>query len=310
MRTTGMQRHVGSDRSGKTGGSAWANTKSRVRRRRRRIITSLIAVALVAGLAMVVRLVLEPGLVGPPRCTFTNASGAAFDLAPEQARHAATISAAATSRDLPPHAATIAVATAIQESRLRNLTGGDRDSLGLFQQRPSQGWGTPEQIRDPVYSTGKFYDGLVKVPGWQRLPLTQAAQKVQRSGYPDAYAQHETEAESYAAPLTGVRGEAVACRLKDADPVVSPSQLRTIVQRETGLKADTADNHLVLQTKGKRGATTVASWAVASADAFGITEVRIGSKTWRRSATSDALTWTDSGEKSSETTVRISLAHR
>jgi cell wall-associated NlpC family hydrolase len=82
----------------------------------------------------------------------------------------------------------IAVAVAIQESGLRNLPGGDADSIGLFQQRPSQGWGTARQLRSPTYQAGKFYDALLKVPNWQKLPLTQAGQAVQRSGFPDAYA--------------------------------------------------------------------------------------------------------------------------
>ena len=75
----------------------------------------------------------------------------------------------------------IALATAQQESRLRNLDYGDRDSLGLFQQRPSQGWGTEAQVQDPVYAAGKFYDGLVKVPDWETGRLTEIAQAVQRS---------------------------------------------------------------------------------------------------------------------------------
>ena len=70
----------------------------------------------------------------------------------------------------------------------------DHDSLGLFQQRPSSGWGTPEQLQDPTYSSTAFYKGLVEVAGWDELPLTQAAQKVQVSAYPDHYAKHETQA--------------------------------------------------------------------------------------------------------------------
>src|SRR5919107_1364333 len=79
----------------------------------------------------------------------------------------------------------------MQESTLRNINYGDRDSLGLFQQRPSQGWGTPAQVLDPVYSTKTFLDRLLAVPGWERLPVTVAAQTVQRSAFPDAYAKWE-----------------------------------------------------------------------------------------------------------------------
>src|SRR3954462_65923 len=85
----------------------------------------------------------------------------------------------------------ISLATAMKESRLRNLDHGDRDSLGLFQQRPSQGWGTPEQVQDPVYAAGKFYDHLVQFPGWETGRLTDVAQGVQRSGFPEAYQKHE-----------------------------------------------------------------------------------------------------------------------
>ncbi|MEU9061754.1 NlpC/P60 family protein [Streptomyces sp. NPDC048430] len=85
----------------------------------------------------------------------------------------------------------IALATALQESALRNLDGGDRDSLGLFQQRPSQGWGTREQIMDPVYASTKFYKALKSLKNWEGMPVTVAAQKVQKSAFPDAYAKHE-----------------------------------------------------------------------------------------------------------------------
>ncbi|WP_426502856.1 peptidoglycan DD-metalloendopeptidase family protein [Dactylosporangium sp. McL0621] len=96
----------------------------------------------------------------------------------------------------------IAVATAMQESSLRNLAGGDRDSIGLFQQRPSQGWGTPDQLHDPAYAAAKFYQRLLAVPDWQTLPLTEAAQAVQRSAYPDAYAKWEPDAASLVRQLT------------------------------------------------------------------------------------------------------------
>jgi hypothetical protein len=112
-------------------------------------------------------------------------------LTGEQIANARIIAQVGRDRGLPERAVVIALATAMQESTLRNLDYGDRDSLGLFQQRPSQGWGTPAQVQDPVYAAGKFYDGLVQVPGWEALRLTDAAQVVQRSGFPEAYQQHE-----------------------------------------------------------------------------------------------------------------------
>ncbi|MFF2955676.1 NlpC/P60 family protein [Kitasatospora sp. NPDC057965] len=115
-----------------------------------------------------------------------------LDLPSVQIPMAQQIVATGVALQVPPRGQVIALATAMQESRLRNLPGGDRDSLGLFQQRPSQGWGSAEQILDPVFASTSFYQALLKVKGWQELPLTVAAQAVQRSGFPDAYAQWES----------------------------------------------------------------------------------------------------------------------
>ncbi|AKH83935.1 lipoprotein [Streptomyces sp. CNQ-509] len=125
-----------------------------------------------------------------------------LDLPEEQVPHAATIVATGRPLNVPAKGQVIALATAMQESRLRNLTYGDRDSLGLFQQRPSQGWGTAEQIRDPVYAAEQFYQRLLTVDGWQQMTITQAAQAVQKSAYPDAYAQWENLATALQAAIT------------------------------------------------------------------------------------------------------------
>jgi cell wall-associated NlpC family hydrolase len=111
-----------------------------------------------------------------------------------QTANAALIIAVGTRLGVPPWGQVIALATAIQESDLRNLPYGDRDSLGLFQQRPSAGWGTPAQILDPTYTATQFYQALLTVPDWQHLTLTDAANAVQRSAYPSEYAEHETQA--------------------------------------------------------------------------------------------------------------------
>ena len=118
-------------------------------------------------------------------------------------------------RQLPARAATIAVATAMQESKLVNLDYGDRDSLGLFQQRPSQGWGTPEQVRDPVYATNAFYDVLVKIDGYRAMQITDVAQQVQRSAFPEAYADHEPDARVLASALSGHSPAAMSCTLDE-----------------------------------------------------------------------------------------------
>ncbi|MFK0113880.1 C40 family peptidase [Streptomyces sp. NPDC091217] len=124
-----------------------------------------------------------------------------LDLPAEQVPNAATIVATGLSLDVPTKGQIIALATAMQESRLRNLNYGDRDSLGLFQQRPSQGWGSAQQIRDPVYASEQFYQHLLKVDGWQQMTVTQAAQAVQKSGLPDAYAQWENLATTLQAAI-------------------------------------------------------------------------------------------------------------
>ncbi|GAA0438751.1 hypothetical protein Aca07nite_49920 [Actinoplanes capillaceus] len=112
-----------------------------------------------------------------------------------QIRNAAIIINVGADMKLPPRAWVIAVATAMQESRLTNLgnlgSRNDHDSLGLFQQRPSTGWGTPQQVQDPVYASTKFYEKLKTIQGWENMALTEAAQAVQISAYPDAYAKHE-----------------------------------------------------------------------------------------------------------------------
>jgi cell wall-associated NlpC family hydrolase len=125
----------------------------------------------------------------------------------EAVGNAATVIAVGARMGAPARAWVIAVATAIQESPLTNLPdlgdANNADSLGLFQQRPSQGWGTPAQITDPVYASTKFYQHLLAVPGWQTMPLAQAAQAVQGSAFPDAYARWEADATRIVAALTG-----------------------------------------------------------------------------------------------------------
>lgn len=124
-----------------------------------------------------------------------------------QVDNAAIIVAVGQKRRVPARGWVIAVATAMTESRLTNLGNlgprNDHDSLGLFQQRPSAGWGTPQQLMDPVYASTKFYKALLKVKNWDTLDLTVAAQKVQRSEYPDRYAEYENDAEAVVAKVTG-----------------------------------------------------------------------------------------------------------
>ncbi len=126
----------------------------------------------------------------------------------DQVTNAATIISVGTAMGVPLRGQIIATATAIQESELRNLpnlaAANDHDSLGLFQQRPSQGWGTPAQIMDPVYASTTFYRKLLSIPGWQTMALTDAAQTVQHSDHGGAYATHETQATMLVGAITGL----------------------------------------------------------------------------------------------------------
>lgn len=164
-----------------------------------------------------------------------------YQFTPEQAVNAATIAAVGTGRGMPERAVAIALATAIQESGLLNIKHGDRDSLGLFQQRSSQGWGTPKQILDPAYAAGMFYAHLAKVRDYETLPLTVAAQRVQRSGYPEAYAKHETDATLLAAALTGQAAATLTCDGRPAATTeaaaTGPDAVRTALVRDFGRDA-------------------------------------------------------------------------
>ena len=158
----------------------------------------VVVVAVLLGAAWAARG--EEPAAGPPgvACTVV---GTQLRLTPAQADNVEAIAAVARERDLHPRAIVIALATAQQESRLRNLDYGDRDSLGLFQQRPSQGWGTPAQVQDPAYAAGEFYERLVDVPRWRTRRLTDVAQAVQRSGFPELYQQWEPMARALARAL-------------------------------------------------------------------------------------------------------------
>jgi cell wall-associated NlpC family hydrolase len=124
-------------------------------------------------------------------CTATVNAPTSQQLAQDQLDNAATIVKVGVSQGIPPRGLVVALATAMQESTLHNLHYGDRDSVGLFQQRPSAGWGSVAQLTDPPTAARKFYDALAKVPGWQSMAVTDAAQAVQRSAFPLAYAKWE-----------------------------------------------------------------------------------------------------------------------
>ncbi|WP_345141618.1 hypothetical protein, partial [Streptomyces mexicanus] len=205
-------------------------------KRRGRLLRIGAAVAVLLALAGYLTVQYLTGGAAPGcKVVSSGGGGTSYEFTPEQAVNAATIAAVGTGRGMPERAVTIALATALQESGLRNLRHGDRDSLGLFQQRPSQGWGTPKEIMDPTYAAGMFYEHLAKVPDYTRLPLTVAAQRVQRSGFPEAYAKHEPDATLLAAALTGQAAATLTCQGRPgATTSTGPDAVRAALVRDFG----------------------------------------------------------------------------
>jgi hypothetical protein len=209
-------------------------------------------------------------------------------LSDTQARNASLISAITVRRGMPAHAATIGLATALQESKLYNVRGGDRDSLGLFQQRPSQGWGTRAQVLDPVHATNAFYDALVRVDGYTSLPVTVAAQRVQRSGYPSAYAVYEDDARALASALTGYSPAAFWCHLDaPGDGSVPPAAQRAVALEQAlepafGPVRVTVGpgGSLRVATSSRPRGWSIASFLVARATGLRIGHVSYAGRTW------------------------------
>ena len=217
---------------------------------------------------------------GQQRCVATaNNKSAVVDL--EQVHFASIIAGVAVRRGLPPRAASIALATAYQETGIRNLDYGDLDSVGLFQQRPSQGWGTKKQLMDPDYAAGKFYDALVKINNWQTDDINDVAQKVQRSGHPEAYNDHETDARVLASALTGQSPAGFSC-LDRSGTAGDTKGLRSSLQQTFGNVDDSADGSMITIRAGStRRAWAYAHYAVANASLYGVTTVKIKNRSWQ-----------------------------
>lgn len=186
---------------------------------------------------------------GVTTCTVAGSEVTVEDLDPEQTENARTLVAVGKELGVPSRGWVVALATALQESGLRNLTYGDRDSLGMMQQRPSMGWGAPEQVTDPSYAARAFYggpesptrnSGLLSVAGWQDMPVWEAAQAVQRSAYPLAYAKHEELATSVVRRLTG---ETPGCA------VLAPGPWRLPLE-EASYTPTSAYGHRISPTRG------------------------------------------------------------
>jgi hypothetical protein len=190
----------------------------------------------------------------------------------EQAANATTIAAVGERRGLPDHAVTIALAAALQESGLRNLDHGDRDSLGLFQQRPSQGWGTAADIMNPRYAADAFYARLTQISDWPTLAVADAAQAVQRSADPNAYAKWEDQARLLAVALTGQSADALSCRYRTRGSGLSAA-LSSAIRDEVGVLST---NVPVSSAAG----WTFALWLVGHAQRYGVSTVSFAGHRW------------------------------
>ena len=231
-------------------------------------------VASVGAIALVVTR--DDGADVPPGCR-VSLDGATYTMSPEQTAHATTIAAVGKRMGMPDHAVSVALAAALQESKLYNLEHGDRDSLGLFQQRPSQGWGTASEVLTPQYAASAFYRRLARVSGWETLPVTTAAQRVQRSGAPSAYAQWEHQARAIAQAATGEIPAGLSCRVEVAPTQSSGRPLRQALTRELGpLTID-------VPVSDARG-WTVAAWLVGHAQQFGVSQVTFAGQVWTPSS--------------------------
>lgn len=256
------------------------------------LICTAVVIALVAGISLYVilhQLDKHPPIDIGKACEVKTPTGS-VELDFTQMANAATIAAVGLNREIPDQAIVIALAVAMQESKLENLETGDRDSIGLFQQRPSQGWGTPTQIQDPRYSAGKFYTALLKVKGWQNMRVTEAAQRVQRSAFPEAYEKWADESAVLVEALAGRVTSAVSC-----EKMGEPSQrgrpaadaLDASMRLDWPDMSVVNDNEavgLVVVATEDRVGWQYAHWLVAHSAQKNIERVRFGTHEWTASS--------------------------
>lgn len=252
-------------------------------RRFSRVVLTIIGIVVVLGAAIFFGIYhllnkAKPFALGE-HCQVKTSAGT-LDLEIEQAQIAATIAAVATRRNLSERAVQIAYVTAIQESKMLNLPFGDRDSVGVFQQRPSQGWGTIDQLQDPVYATRKFFTALVKVKRYQKLPLHEAAQAVQRSADGSAYAQHEEDARILAGAFTGRVPRAVHCWYPISEKPVQSQPAKAHKELDRALGETSNDGNQINAATQRRG-WLIAAWSVAHAQKYGLHQVRYAGVAWK-----------------------------
>ncbi|MCC3765812.1 hypothetical protein K3N28_22390 [Glycomyces sp. TRM65418] len=217
----------------------------------------------------------------PTGCYFAAEEGRVH-LSAEQAANAATIAAVGHREGMDEHAVAVAITTAMQESELVNVDYGHDDSLGLFQQRPSMGWGTEDELMDPVYAAFKFYEKLQRTDGWRDMTLAEASQAVQISAYPDLYKQWETDATVIAAVLAGGEESGLACVSGKADEVATDAAaLAEAHEYHWGAEVSQVDGAtVVIAAEDAAQGWNRAAWAVARAWDHGIATVEYGGKVW------------------------------
>ena len=259
------------------------------------LLGSALVLLIAAGYALFgrPRHVAAPYVPPPPGCQ-AGTGVQAIPMSEDQAAIAATIAGVAARHRLPREAVIVAYAAALQESQLQDLDYGDRDSVGVFQQRPSQGWGTTAELEDPVYATTKFFAALVRVPRYAKLPVDQAAQEVQHSADGTAYEQWAEVAELLAGYFTGAQPHGVSCwftptgraNLAAAErqltetfgPQGQHAVMVAITTARSGKKG--RDGSVAVVRVQQDAAWTVASWLVANAQDYGISEVRYAGYEW------------------------------
>jgi hypothetical protein len=310
----------------------------------RRITAAVVTLLLAGGIVAGVGWYLRGGgpLLDTDGCT-TEVGDVTVELTTEQAENAATIASIGVRRGLPARAVSIALATAYQESKIRNLSYGDRDSLGVFQQRPSMGWGSAEQLQDVRYATNRFYDELVKVDGYESMRITEAAQKVQRSGFPEAYEDHAEDGRALASALTGYSRHAFTCQVDDVDGLdeedlnrggLTPraAKVRRDLERAFGPQSlggfapgGVRDGHKEgsahydgravdvffrpVNDENRRQGWALAHYLVAHADRLDIATVIFDARIWTASKSDDGWRKYDPGDGPGDPAVRLHRDH-
>jgi hypothetical protein len=258
-----------------------------VRAARRSRVSAAVVIIVVAGVVAYLALKSPPQAPRQTACLAGPASQG-VSLSPSQASIAAVIAGVASSRHMPVRAVAIAYATALQESKLANLDYGTADSVGVFQQRPSQGWGTARQIENPVYAAGRFFAALSQVPHYRRLPIDVAAQDVQHSADGAAYAQYASMGTDMAEAFTGSLPHAVFCSY--GSPVGKPAlaSARRALAAAFGSVVSTAsaDPAIRIAVASSRQGWAIGAWLISHASSYGIAYVRYLDYEWTAASAS------------------------